>query len=157
VYKDENGKSFSLSPEPPLKNLPAVMAEIEAYSLDLKAIAAADNSESVGKSVDSISVELNKLATMTGQQGFGPVAEAAGSAVKWAIGQYVESVKLDALRKATAAANPVIANAATYASDVAIQAHNAMSDALSEEVNKANDAYVRSKSAADAKALIAST
>jgi hypothetical protein len=120
-------------PEPPLVNMALVMAEIDSYAANLKALLEADTAKQAAAQVNAALGSIQHLATTvaTLDASGGPppnvpqFATPAGEAVNWVVGQYVEHLKLDGLRHATAAAQPVIRQAAdlfrqasTFASDV---------------------------------------
>ena len=132
VDKDRN-EVEPYTPQPPLANMALVMSEIDSYAGNLKALLEADTTQQVKAQVNAALGSIEHLATTVASidAAGGPApqipsfATPVGEAVNWVVGQYVEHVKLEGLRQATAAAQPVVRQAAdlftaaaTFASDV---------------------------------------
>lgn len=149
-----------------IPNSARVMASLQEYGEALNEIAKADASEQVK---DGVARAIGAVMSIAGA--FGPVAGSLAEnlnkpltdAVVFAYQQYQESMKLDALRKATQAANPVIADAmaklaaeagVAQTSTVArlVTEYNSAFDALDEEpVSPANiDTLIQAASRLDA-------
>jgi hypothetical protein len=108
-------------PEPPLTNMSLLMAEIDSYAGNLKALLQADTKAKVEANVNAALGSIENLATTVaemqtpeGQQP-DPIPQFAtpvGAGVNWVLGQYIERVKFKGLQRATAAAKQVIRDAA---------------------------------------------
>lgn len=101
----------------PLGNLLGVLTAVQDYAGDLAMVQEATTAAEVNASLDSIQADLTKLLAAANGGQPDPLPQAAGQLVKWAFGQYVESVKFNALQNATAAAREPLAQA-----QVAVQA-----------------------------------
>jgi hypothetical protein len=90
----------------PMGGMVAVMAAVQKYAANLADVQADDTAEAVNVSIDKIQANLIALIRATDPDAQVPsgLPGAAGNGVKWVFGQYIESVKLDALQKATKAA-----------------------------------------------------
>jgi hypothetical protein len=90
----------------PMGNMVAVMAAIQKYAANLAEVQTDKTAEAVNASIDKIQTNLVELVKATDPKAQIPAGlpAAAGNGVKWIFGQYIESVKLDALQKATKAA-----------------------------------------------------
>jgi hypothetical protein len=103
----------------PLGNLVAIMDAISGYASNLAAVQSDNTAKEVDSSIDSIQASLIRLLQATGgQQPPSALPKAAGDAVKWAFGQYLESVKFRALRDATSAAREPLNLANTVFKDI---------------------------------------
>jgi hypothetical protein len=78
-----------------------------------------------------------------------------GEAVNWLVGNYVAVAKLDGLRRATAEADPVIAEATRVIEASAKAGANVPKAALAEAVSMRNDAFAEERTAANLQLLIA--
>ena len=110
----------SLVPVFPLQNSLVLMTEIEKYSQNLQAIAEADVETKVDAAIAKIQGALKNLNTSLNngnqdsakQKNIDKIAQASGSIVKWVAGAYLDSLKLDALQRATDEADPLVQQAA---------------------------------------------
>ena len=113
----------------PMGNMVAVMAAIQKYAANLAEVQSDNTKEKVNASLTQIQgnlVELAKAANPNAQVPAG-LPEAAGQGVRWLFGQYIESVKFDALRKATKAAAQPLDDAALAFQGFAEEAKNLIS------------------------------
>jgi len=96
----------------PLQGMVDILEATQEYATNLLAVEQANTAEDVNNSVDSIEASLIRIAKAANKEEFNDqIPRAAGEAVKWAFGQYIESVKFDALRKATFAATSPLSRA----------------------------------------------
>ena len=110
----------SLVPVFPLQNSLVLMTEVEKYSQNLQAIAEADVETKVDAAIAKVQGALKNLnASLNNgnqdsakQKNIDKIAQASGSIVKWVAGAYLDSLKLDALQRATHEANPLVQKAA---------------------------------------------
>lgn len=118
VIEDREGRQIPFTQQGPLANALDVMAAISAYADGLAAIIAADTAQAVEGHVNATLGNVQKLAGTVAAAGGSPAgavpdfAAPLGQVVNWVIGRYVERVKLSGLRRATAAAAPVVRDAA---------------------------------------------
>lgn len=92
------------------------LAALKIYVANLKAIVEADTAGKITAHTNAALVSITKIeisvAKAQGQsEPKGPIAaysEPAGAMISWLVGQYVETVKYNALAKATKRAHPVI-------------------------------------------------
>ena len=117
VYK-AGAKSISLSPEFSAPNLLALFDAIKTYADGLQAIATSDSASKAEASLASTSGNLKALAELIDKQGTASAyAEPVASGAAWLIGEYIDQIRLDALRSATQEADPLVAEAASYFED----------------------------------------
>jgi hypothetical protein len=100
----------------PLGNMVAIMVALQDYAKNLAAVQADNTVAEVNESIDNVQASLVELVKAAGgKEPPGDLRKAAGELVKWAFGQYIESVKFRALRDATSAArNPLSLAAAAF-------------------------------------------
>ena len=97
----------------PLGNMVAIMDAIKDYANNLAAVQEDNTAAEVNDSIDSIQASLIELMKAAGKnEPPSDLPKAAGEAVKWVFGQYIDTVKYRALRDATAAAEEPLALAA---------------------------------------------
>lgn len=145
VMIDSAGKSTPFTEMAPLDNAIDVMAGIRSYAGGLAAIVAADTAKAVEGHVNATIGGLQKLAKTLGNPAK-PVPDfttPVGQLVNWAIGQYVETVKLSGLRRAVGDARSVVADAARIFGEAAVLASSATREALANEVTEAQKAMRR--------------
>lgn len=113
-----DGITQPLAPPPALANTLSLMASITAYADNLVALVSADTAAAVAANVNTTLGSLESLAATIEQAGgakrpldLSGYETPVGNALRWITGQYVAFVKLDGLRRATADAQPVIAEA----------------------------------------------
>jgi hypothetical protein len=101
-------------PQPPLATMSEVMARINKYAANLKALVEADTAKDAEANVNAALGSVQNLAeTLAGAEKPVPqFATSAGAAVNWVVGQYVDHVKFAGLQRATATAKPVVRDAA---------------------------------------------
>jgi hypothetical protein len=108
-------------PQPPLTRMTLLMGEIDRYAANLKALLEADTAQKVETQVNAALGSIQNLATtvskLKAEEGAPPAevpqfATPTGEAVNWVLGKYIERVKYRGLQRATAAAKPVIRDAA---------------------------------------------
>ncbi|MET1027536.1 MAG: hypothetical protein ABWY00_10230 [Dongiaceae bacterium] len=142
---DEEGRPLTVDTLIP-RHVEAAEA-IVAYTQALKDLAAADSTEEVSGALSQISVTISSLANVV-QPGSGPAAAAitgpTGSALAWVYGKYQESLKMSALREATAAMDPVIQKAVTEFARVETISKDADVNRRVVEFQQAMKAYNRS-------------
>lgn len=152
VTVDASGNQELLSPEPPLGKMVLLMGAIRTYADGLTAIVSAETAQNVttqvnatlgsiedlGATVAKLKVEGTEPAPMNPVTEFkSPVA----NAVNWIFGQYVASVQLEGLKRATSDAKPVIAGAAEIFGDAADVSADVPRVSLAKAVAKRNDAF----------------
>src|SRR5262249_27690160 len=106
-------------PEPIVARMALVMAQIDKYAANLKALMDADTTQQVETQVNAALGSIQNLAATTAKLAntekpadVPQFATPVGAAVNWVAGQYVEHVKVRGLRHATEAAAPAIHQAA---------------------------------------------
>lgn len=120
----------------PLGNVLGVLDATQEYAANLNAVQQANTIAEVNSSIDSIQASLTQLAKATAASGGQPPAipadlpQAAGQAVKWVFGQYIESVKFRALRDATAAAREPLSQAQMVVTEIAKSAKTTLAHPL---------------------------
>ena len=89
----------------PLGGMVAIMVALQDYAKNLAALQSDNTVAEVNESIDNVQASLVELVKAAGgDEPPGDLPKAAGELVKWAFGQYIESVKYRALRDATRAA-----------------------------------------------------
>lgn len=97
----------------PLGNMVAIMDAIKDYANNLAAVQEDNTVKEVNDSIDKVQASLIELMKASGKnEPPSDLPRAAGEAVKWAFGQYIESVKYRALKDATSAAEKPLSLAA---------------------------------------------
>lgn len=160
VLRDETTEQ--LTPDDALADMVAIMAGIRAYADNLTTIVAADNAAAASTDISATFGSIQNLANIVATRGGSEAAaalpdfaEPAAAAANWLVGQYVESVKLAGLREATAAAQPVIVEAADVFKQASDVAQVVPRKILSAEVQDRYDIYLESKTEANLDRLIA--
>lgn len=100
-----------------IPNAKTALAGLKAYVANLKLIVAADTVNKVTASANAALGSLKNIETAVAGPKAGRVAKFSkptGSAIYWLIGQYVDYVKVRALKKATMRAQPVIVKLAGF-------------------------------------------
>ena len=160
VFVRADGSEKQLAPDAALANMLAVMTGIRAYADNLTLIVTADTAQAASANVNATIGSVQNLAAIVAAQLGEPgatvpdIAAPASAAANWLLGQYVESVKLDGLRHATATAQPVVAEAAglfEQAGDVAAVLPKTL---LAADVQRRLDVYRQTSSEADLDRLI---
>lgn len=157
-----DGRSEFYPPSPPLTEMTELMGEVERYAKSLQALLQADTADQIRSRVDATFGNIEKLAGTVSAAAGGkgravPLPEldtALGEAVNWIAGQYVERLKLEGLRQATQAANPVIHDAAELFATAGVVASDAPRAHFAEEVAAAVDRF---RTAPDSGTLTAAT
>jgi len=107
-----------------IPNYIAVANEIAAYATALNNLAKADSRPQVAVALDKIAATATGIAAAAYPMGGGPavaaIANPTASALSWSYGKYQEQTKIDALRKATQAVDPLIQDVAAKFSDVGL-------------------------------------
>ena len=161
VFVRADGSEKQLAPDAALANMVIVMAGIRAYADNLTLIVTSDTANAASTNVSATIGSIQSLAEIVAEQLGEPgttipdIAEPASAAANWLLGQYVEGVKLDGLRQATATAQPVVAEAAglfEQAGDVAAVLPKAL---LAADVQQRLDVYRETASEANLDRLIA--
>jgi hypothetical protein len=114
VYQLDNDPApVPISPESPVSTITALMGSIGTYADGLQAIATSDSAEKAKTSLAATSGSLQNLAKLVESKGSNleAFAEPAASAAGWIVGAYIDHVRLNALRDATARADPLIGRA----------------------------------------------
>jgi hypothetical protein len=140
--KGENGVTVTIDRAQytdPMGNMVAVMIAVQKYAANLAAVQSDDTAAEVNASIDKIQANLVELIKATDPDAQIPAGlpAAAGDGVKWVFGQYIESVKLDALQKATKAAVGPLDDAAFVFSEFAKTAKQQLSVTVMAESAKA--------------------
>ena len=164
VVVDQAGNTNLLTPKAALRNMIILMRAIGIYVNGLSAIVNADTATKVTSSVNSTLGSAENLAKTVDKLSGNEVAATivaeyatpAGTAVNWIVGQYVAKVQVDGLRRATIAANPAIAAAASLFSDVAEIASTVPNTDLANKVTASETAFEDNHSKATLEQLIIS-
>lgn len=151
-----DGQTRPYPPEPPLARMSLLMAQINRYAANLKALLEADTARQAEGHVNAALGSVQSLAQTVveaGGAGTGAsvpqFATSAGAAVNWVVGQYVESVKYEGLQRATAAAKPVIRDAANlFSATAASTGELVVRSDLAEATSLAKDALAADNSKA---------
>jgi 3-deoxy-D-manno-octulosonate 8-phosphate phosphatase KdsC-like HAD superfamily phosphatase len=118
--------------------------DLSTYGGALSDLAAADSRDEVSAALGKASAAISSAANVV-QPGSGPAAAAilgpSASGLSWLYGKYQDKIKADALRKATAAMNPVVAQAAAHFQLIADQAATADQAVAVGEFNEAQQTY----------------
>jgi hypothetical protein len=142
-------------PQPPLTRMTLLMAEIDRYAGNLKALLEADTAQKVEMQVNAALGSIQNLASRVSelQAGSGTprpevpqFATPTGEAVNWVLGKYIERVKYRGLQRATEAAKPVVRDAAdlfTATSEVIADVPN---NTLAQEVTTGQTAMLTNRS-----------
>lgn len=133
-----------LSPESPIPNIIKLMSAIAAYAGGLEKIVNSDAAGQVEANVIATGASVARIAELV--PGAGPVSFAAyaqpvSALAGWVLGQYVESVKLDALKYAVSRADPVIGASYDALAAVAAQATNEMRTRMAETISSRRDTF----------------
>jgi hypothetical protein len=144
-----------------LRNMIILMTSIRMYAQNLTNIVNADTSAKVSANVNSTLGSVASLAGSVEKVG-GQVPgidleeykTPVGEAINWLVGNYIAAVQLDGLRRATAAADPVIAEAARVIEPIIGAGADVPKAALAEAVSMRNDAFAEERTAANLKLLI---
>lgn len=162
VFADNEDESEPYPPQPPLTNMTLVMSGIVSYAQNLKNLLEADTATQVETQVNAALASVQNLAeTVSSVQGGAaqPVpqfATSVGAAANWVVGKYVDHVKEEGLQEATAAAKPVIQQAAKLFSETAKFISDVPRSELAEDVSAAVDALRANNSASNLAALASS-
>jgi len=144
-----NSREF-YPPRPPLARMTQVMAEINLYAANLKAVVEADTASKVEANVNAALGSVQTLAQTVAEARAGAGAQPisipqfatpAGEAINWIIGQYVASVKLKGLQNATGAAKQVVHDATELFMITSVFASDVPKADLAEEVSGAITAF----------------
>jgi hypothetical protein len=148
-------------PTPPFARMTLVMAQINRYAANLKALVEADTARQAEADVNAALGSVQNLAEIVAKakQPSGTPAAVpqfatpAGAAVNWVVGQYAEHVKFAGLQRATAAAKPVVREAGALfakATDIASDVPRSM---MAEEVSQSVDAFRTGRNKANLDAM----
>jgi hypothetical protein len=158
-----DGQTQPLTPPPALRNMVALMGSITAYADNLVALVSADTGAAVATNVNATIGTVENLADTVEKAGgakptvdLSAYATPAGEAVAWIVGQYVASVKLDGLRRATSDAQPVIAAATGVFEKAADEAAQVPRATMSVDVNQQLTAFQTNRSQGNLEKLIQS-
>ena len=146
--KHKKNKKVSTKRFPSTSFIPkarAGLAGLKAYVANLRSIVEADTVNKVTASANAALGSLKNIETAVEKAGdkAGPVAKFGAptvSAINWFIGQYVDYVKVRALKKATNTAQPVIVKLAKFYDTIA-------KAAADYELGIVGDAFVLAKKA----------
>lgn len=139
-----------------------LMASVRMYAKNLEDLVKADTSAKVSASVNSTLGSVSSLADSV--QKIGGVENTVdleeyktpiGDLIDWFVGNYVAAVKLDGLRRATTAADPVIAEASKVIGIAADAGSDIPKAALAEAASMRNDAFAEDRTASNLEKLIA--
>jgi hypothetical protein len=136
-----------LTPKDMIGRMVALMGSVRTYAQNLGAIVQADTAEQVATHTNAALGSINNLSETIvkfrgeGRADISDYTTAVGKFVNWAVGQYVAKVKLEALRDATANAQPVIEEASHIFESTAKLIAQVPSGELSNEVDKSSQAF----------------
>lgn len=148
-----DGREVPLVPDAAIPQHLALAQQLSAYAANLAAIAAAGDKAGVEASVKAAGASLANIARTVKAPADIAIAGPAADAAAWLAGQYVDHLKFDALRKATAAGEPLVQKAQVFLADIAEQQRAAQAGRLSRRVTEARRSFERSGSPADLDAL----
>ena len=144
VVRDGSGPR-PLAPDAILSGSRALVRALASYAGDLKAVADADVASDVRASVDAMNATLVDIAhglpdgaTRAATVRFAPPV---GSAVRWLGGVRLSTMKVEALRNATAAADPVVRDAADVVAGQVDSVLRVKRATLADEVERLRAAY----------------
>ena len=135
---------------PELGNITLLMHEIADYAANLQAVVNSDTAEQVsanlsaaGGSIKNLSGELAK-APGAGQAAgdIGAFATPSANLAAWIAGEYVNSLQVEALRKATQSADPVIQQARSVLDGAASAAADVTRSGLADQLDAIRDDYL---------------
>jgi hypothetical protein len=140
VVKNRQGDVEPFPPDSPMRNMLTLMRSIQ-----VNADTAAQVSTDVSATVGSLKNLAESVAKLKGPDNTGSVrladyATPVGNLVNWLAGQYIASVQLDGLRRATLDARPVIAGATDVFAVAANESSMVPRALMSEEVASGIDA-----------------
>jgi len=150
VIDPDSGAREFYPPEPPLIQMTLLMSQINRYASNLKALLEADSASQVETQVNAALGSVQNLAETVpearAKQGVAPAdippfATPVGAGVNWIVGQYVEGVKYKGLQRATAAAKPVVREAADLFATVSAFVSDVPRKDLANDVSKTLDAF----------------
>ena len=142
-------------PQPPLTRMTGLMSEIDRYAANLKALLEADTAQKVETQVNAALGSVQNLATtvskLQAEEGAPPAevpqfATPTGEAVNWVLGKYIERVKYRGLQRATAAAKPVIRDAADLFTTTSAIIADVPNNTLAQEVTTGQTAMLTNRS-----------
>lgn len=149
-------------PEPLLGNMITLMRAVAVYAQGLADIVNADTAEQVSTHVNATLGSINNLANTIDALASTNAAESAsayktslGKAVNWFVGQYVATIKIDALRQATRQAQPVIERATRIFSDTTLLAADVSHIGPTTEFDDAREKYEATLRGDDLNILVA--
>lgn len=158
-----DGSTQPLTPSSALANMAMLMRSITNYADNLVALVSADTAAAVTTNVNATLGSIESLAETVEKAGGNPqqvnlsaYSTPVGEAASWLVGQYVAKVKLDGLRRATAEAQPVIAEAATVFETASEEAAVAPKATLAQAVEERLTAFDSSRSQQNLDQLIGS-
>lgn len=149
VVKNRQGDVEPFPPDSPMRNMLTLMRSIQDYADGLAAIVNADTAAQVSTDVSATVGSLKNLAESvaklkgpdnTGSVRLADYATPVGNLFNWLAGQYIASVQLDGLRRATLDARPVIAGATDVFAVAANESSMVPRALMSEEVASGIDA-----------------
>ncbi len=149
VVRSRDGNEEALPPASPMRKMLTLMSSIRSYADGLAAIVNADTASQVSTEVSATVASLKSLAetvaTLQGPDTAGIVrladyATPVGNLANWLAGQYIASVQLDGLRRATVDARPVIAGAADVFAAAANESSRVSRALMAEDVSQRVDA-----------------
>ena len=131
------------------ENINLLMSGIAAYAANLQAIATSDAPQQVTASLSAAAGSIKNLdaalASIKGSTASqdAAVIDASANIAGWVAGEYVNQLQVDALRKATARANPVIQKALPILQEAATSAAITVNAGYAEQVDAQREAYRR--------------
>jgi hypothetical protein len=160
---ESGGRSLGTFPQDAaLRNMIVLMTSIRMYAQNLADVVNADTSAKVSASVNSTLGSVSSLAASIQKVGGAPkkvdleeYKTPVGEAINWFVGNYVAAVKLDGLRRTTAAADPVIAEASRVIGATTVAGADVPKVALAEAVSMRNDAFAEGRTTANLQQIIA--
>jgi hypothetical protein len=125
---------------------------IASYAKALSDVANADSRPQVTEALDAIAASAAAIAQAAYPQGGGPavsaIATPAANALAWVYGKYQESLKIEALRNATQAMDPLIQDVSKKFSDVAFFVADVREGELQKSLLDAQAAWRKRKDSA---------
>jgi hypothetical protein len=170
----DNKPDEPLTPPAALGHMVALMASITTYADNLVTLVGADTATKVTTNVNSTLGSIGSLASTVETVGAAQAKQAnqpkpekqpvdlsafktpVGDAASWIVGQYVASVKLEGLKRATTAAQPVIAKATNLLQFAAKQAAIEPRATMAEDVTQRFNAFESSRTQQNLQQLIQS-
>lgn len=118
VLRNYRGAPATLEPGPQLVQINRLVREIQIYSANLQVLAKADTRKEAEGSIDAINGQAKEIAKLLSREAPESIS-AIGDLAEWITGTYLESMKINALRKATEVGEKALGETAEFLSALA--------------------------------------